>query len=305
MELHHDPRWPRANGWFKDGLKSADLGLLGVGTRMSSLTHNNAHMTPAAVRAALARYSTWSASHEIDFADHISGSDLGDVTDPDGPEGEERVIQKVSEALPGTRLLVALGGDNAMTFSAASGVASGVAGGVGGFEHLGLVTLDAHHDVRDGISNGSPIRRLIEAGLRGEKVVQVGISDFANSKEYAARVKDFGITVIRRDEMRGRSMSDVMAEAFAVAGSDTKAIYVDIDVDVCDRAVAPACPAATPGGVSADELRQIAFECGRNAQVRAVDITEIDATLDSLDQRTIRLAALLVLELATGLSLRK
>lgn len=227
------------------------------------------------------------------------------MTDPDGPAGEERVIQKVSEALPGTRLLVALGGDNAMTFSAASGVASGVAGGVGSFEHLGLVTLDAHHDVRDGISNGSPVRRLIEAGLRGEKVVQVGISDFANSKEYAARVRDFGITVIRRDEMRGRPMSDVMAEAFAVAGRGTKAIYVDIDVDVCDRSVAPACPAATPGGLSADELRQIAFECGRNAQVRAVDITEIDATLDSPDQRTIRLAALLVLELATGLSLRK
>ncbi|PHX75993.1 MAG: arginase [Actinobacteria bacterium] len=301
MELHHDPRWTRANDWFKDGLKSADLALLGVGTHMSALTPNNSHMTPAAVRAALARYSTWSASQEIDFADHISGSDLGDVTDPDGPAGEERVIQKVSEALPGTRLLVALGGDNAMTFSAASGVA----GAVGGFEHSGLVTLDAHHDVRDGISNGSPVRRLIEAGLRGEKVVQVGISDFANSKEYAARVRDFGITVIRRDEMRGRSMSDVMTEAFAVAGRGTKAIYVDIDVDVCDRSVAPACPAATPGGLSADELRQIAFECGRNAQVRAVDITEIDATLDSPDQRTIRLAALLVLELATGLSLRK
>jgi len=268
---------------------------------MSALTPNNAHTTPAAVRAALARYSTWSASHDVDFAEHISGSDLGDVTDPDGPEGEVRVIQKVSEALPGTRLLIALGGDNAMTFSAASGSSHAV----GGFENLGLVTLDAHHDVRDGISNGSPIRRLIEAGLRGEKVVQVGMSDFANSKEYAARVKDFGITVIRRDEMRGRSMADVMVEAFAVAGSGTKAIYVDIDVDVCDRSVAPACPAATPGGLSADELRQIAFECGKNAQVRAVDITEIDATLDSPDQRTIRLAALLVLELATGLSLRK
>lgn len=301
MELHHDPRWPRANGWFKSGLKSADLALLGVGTHLSALTPNNAHLTPIAVRAALARYSTWSASHEIDFADHISGSDLGDVTDPDGPEGEARVIQKVSQALPDTRLLVALGGDNAMTFSAASGVV----GAVGGFEHLGLVTLDAHHDVRDGVSNGSPIRRLIEAGLRGEKVVQVGMSDFANSKEYASRVKDFGITVIRRDEMRGRPIADVMAEAFAVADSGTKAIYVDIDVDVCDRSVAPACPAATPGGLSADELRQIAFECGKHAQVRAVDITEIDATMDAPDQRTIRLAALLVLELASGLSLRK
>jgi formiminoglutamase len=38
--------------------------------------------------------------------------------------------------------------------------------------------------------------------------------------------------------------------------------------------------------------------------VRAIDITEIDALLDAPDQRTIRLAALLVLEAAAGLASR-
>ena len=300
MELHHDPLWPRAHHWFKSGLKSADLALLGIGTHLSAITPNNAHLTPPAVREALARYSTWSASGEIDFAEHIFGTDLGDIADPDGPAGEERVMSAVADAVAHSRLLVAIGGDNAMTYAAASGTAESI----GGLAKLGLITLDAHHDVRDGISNGSPIRRLVEAGVPGEKIVQVGISDFANSKEYAARVKDFGITVIRRDQMRGRPLQDVMAEAFDIAGRGSEAIYVDIDVDVCDRSVAPACPAAAPGGLSADELRQISFECGKNSQVRAVDITEIDPTLDSPDQRTIRLAALLVLELATGVALR-
>jgi formiminoglutamase len=36
-----------------------------------------------------------------------------------------------------------------------------------------------------------------------------------------------------------------------------------------------------------------------------MDITEIDATADSPDQRTIRLAALLILEASTGVALRK
>jgi formiminoglutamase len=39
--------------------------------------------------------------------------------------------------------------------------------------------------------------------------------------------------------------------------------------------------------------------------VRAIDITEIDASLDTPDQRTVRLAALLVLEASAGFATRK
>jgi formiminoglutamase len=81
-------------------------------------------------------------------------------------------------------------------------------------------------------------------------------------------------------------------------------IHVDFDVDVCDRSVVPACPAAAPGGISADELRQFALLTGKANKVTSLDITEIDSTIDSDDQRTVRLAALLILEAATGLALR-
>jgi arginase family enzyme len=39
---------------------------------------------------------------------------------------------------------------------------------------------------------------------------------------------------------------------------------------------------------------------GNDLRVRAVDLTEIDATKDSADERTVRLAALCVLEIAAG-----
>jgi formiminoglutamase len=42
----------------------------------------------------------------------------------------------------------------------------------------------------------------------------------------------------------------------------------------------------------------------KDSRVRAIDITEIDAALDTPDQRTIRLAALLVLEAAAGVASR-
>jgi formiminoglutamase len=158
--------------------------------------------------------------------------------------------------------------------------------------------------LRDGNTNGSPVWRLIQAGLPGKNIVQIGISDFANSKEYSTRAKEAGIFVITRAQLRNKSIADAMKQAFAHLGRNVDHIYVDLDVDVCDRSVAPACPAATPGGISADELRQAAFLAGANYKVRAVDITEIDPKRDSKDERTVRLAALLVLEIAAGYKTR-
>ena len=194
---------------------------------------------------------------------------------------------------------MALGGDNSITYSVALGVWGEK------ISQAGLITLDAHHDLRDGESNGSPVRRLIEAGLSGTRVVQIGIADYSNSPEYAARARDFGITVISRASLRTRSMATVMAEALAIAGAAGGPIHVDLDVDVCDRAVVPACPAAAPGGISADELRQVAFLAGADTRVKSLDVTEIDATIDSPDARTVRLGALLVLETAAGVGSRK
>jgi formiminoglutamase len=156
------------------------------------------------------------------------------------------------------------------------------------------VTLDAHHDIRDGVSNGSPVRQLIESGV--QKVVQIGIEPLANSREYAQRAADLGITVVLRDELRRRPIDDVMAEALELAGSGGRTVHVDLDVDVCDRAVAPGCPASVPGGISAIELRTAARVAGLHPDVVSIDLTEVDATADTPDGRTVRLAALCVLE---------
>ena len=291
-----DPRWPRASAWLASGAAaSPELVVLGVPAHETSISPTNAHLTPAAVREALRRYSTHSLAHDVDVAS-VPVLDAGDVDRPDHRDGEARVAQHV-RSLPARELLIAVGGDNSITFSVMSAL----------FPELsdaGLVTLDAHYDLRDGISNGSPVRRLIEAGLPGERVVQIGIADFSNSAEYAARARDLGITVIPRSALRARPIEDVMAEALDIAGAAGAGVHVDLDVDVCDRAVVPGCPAAAPGGISADELRRAAFVAGRDSRVRGLDLTEVDAAADAPDGRTVRLAALCVLEAAAGLALR-
>jgi formiminoglutamase len=295
--LPNDPLWVRANTLFSTDNESADIALVGIPAHESSISPTQAHLTPQAVRTALARYSTFSTSSSVDLRGN-SFVDLGDIASPDGVEGLKRVNNALSRVLLNNELLIALGGDNSITYSAASSLWRDLS-------NVGLITFDAHHDLRDGNSNGSPVWQLIQAGLPGENIVQIGIADFANSAEYSKRARDNGITVISRADIRNGKISDVVARALDIAGAGGREIYVDLDVDVCDRSVVPACPASMPGGISADELRQAAFLVGADSRVRAIDITEIDASLDTPDQRTVRLAALLVLEASAGFATRK
>lgn len=249
MALSTDPHWPRAGDWPGPSTSVVDLALVGIPTFSTSLSATGANATPAAVRAALRFYSEFTDRPlELAFADY------GDAPDPDGDEDAAAAL--VARAVAASRLIVALGGDNAATVPAALGTwGSRIA-------TAGLVTLDAHHDLRDGRSNGSPVRRLIEAGLSGTRVVQVGIADFANSADYASRAADLGITVVRRGALLSRPIADVVSEAIDLAATAGGPVHVDLDVDVCDRSVAPACPASVPGGIAAHELRAAARAAG-------------------------------------------
>jgi arginase family enzyme len=341
--LSYDPLWPRAGDWpaveaLADGAR-AGLALLGVPAWRTSLSATNAYATPAAVRAALRRYSPalmpdrsradrsgadragtdrsgtdrsgmdrsgadrarpdGSAAlqpRELDLVDVIGFVDAGDIDEPDGPDGEARTRTRVAEVLGRADALMALGGDNSVTVATALGAWGDE------LATAGLVTIDAHYDLRDGVSNGSPVRRLVEAGLDPARIVQVGIADFANSAAYARRAADLGITVIHRDELHGRRPADVMAEALAIAGAAGGPVHLDVDVDACDRSVAPACPASVPGGLAAWELRALVRAAASDRRVRSADLVEIDATTDAADGRTVRLAALCVLEFAAGLA---
>ena len=294
--LPHDPKWTRANTLIATTNPSAKIALVGVPANKGSISPTSADQTPDAIRGALARFSTYSTSQDVELSEE-SFTDLGNIDSPDGPEGVARVHSFVKDLLAKHQLIIALGGDNSITYSVASGLWPDLS-------KIGLITFDAHHDLRDGQSNGSPVWQLIQAGLPGKNIVQIGIADFANSAQYSQRAKENGITVISRAQLREQSIAEVLRKALEIAGADGREIYVDLDVDVCDRSVVPACPAAMPGGISADELRQAAFLVGADKRVRAIDITEIDSAADSDDQRTVRLGALLVLEAASGFATR-
>lgn len=299
MSLAHDELWPRAGGWpsFLAGERT-DAAILGVPTWRTSLSPTGAHATPAAIREALSRYSaTLMGPPTVDLDTALQIVDAGDVTEPDGDAGIAATMVRVSEVSAVTDLVIALGGDNSLTYPVARGARAN-----------GLITIDAHLDLRDGVSNGSPVRRLVEDAPDGERIdptriVQIGIADFANSAAYARRAADWGIRVITLDELRHRGIADVVSEAHEIAGTAAR-IHLDVDIDAADRSAVPGCPASVPGGLAAFELRTLVRSLATDPRVVSADIVEVDATADAPDGRTVRLAALCVLELLAGLAAR-
>ena len=297
-----DPLWPRASAWLGSGghRSGPSLGVIGVPLARTSISPSRADSTPAAVRAALRRYSTLHAELDVDL-ETLSVTDHGDlpVSDAGVTDHLARVEQGlIPVASAGHDLVVVLGGDNALTRPTLRSLLPIVS--------AGLLTLDAHHDVRGfhaGATNGTPVRGLVEDGLRGDHVVQVGIGALTNSRAYRDWCEDRGVVLIGLPECRGRVGAVVRTQLDRLAQT-CEHLYVDLDVDVLDRAFVPGCPGARPGGLAPWELLEAAVEAGRHPAVRVVDITEVDAGAD-VGGLTVDIAAQCLLSAAAGLAARQ
>jgi arginase family enzyme len=89
--------------------------------------------------------------------------------------------------------------------------------GVGGkLDEIGLITLDAHFDMRDldqGLSNGNPVRALIEDGLPGANIAQVGLASFANSRAMHEDAIEAGNLVITMGDLRDGGIAHAIDRA--------------------------------------------------------------------------------------------
>lgn len=298
-----DPNWPRASAWLAgDHLPEAvgTLAVLGAPVHLGSITPGRCDLAPEAIRKALERYSTYDPEGAIDLR-RLAASDLGDedVTDSRPEEAFEPLSEAIRSAQVGADVVAVLGGDNSITRPGCHAVTDSL-------DRLGLLTIDAHHDLRDldeGLSNGNPVRALLADGLPGENVIQLGIAPFANSPRYAEVAREAEINVVTLDEVHRQGIDTVMERALASLADRVESIYVDLDIDVLDRAFAPGAPGSRPGGLTPWEVQWAAGLCGRHAKVNVIDIVEVDPSLDVADV-TVLSAARCVLSFASGVAVR-
>jgi formiminoglutamase len=294
-----------AREWLATDATSPDVVLIGAPISKASISPVQSWTTPPAFREALARFPTWDAEHRIDLAQleaRDAGDVIGDQDDVDARAAHDRIRAACEDAARTGAAVVVVGGDNSLTRPAMQGVMAAKPDAA-----WGLLTLDAHHDCRSataGSRNGTPVRELIEAGLPGDRVAQVGIHPLGNAREDADWASSQGVHVFPLEAVRQDGIAQVVGSAMSMLRDrGVERVYVDFDIDVVDRAFAPACPASLPGGMAPDDLLHAAFLLGAAREVCAADLCEVDANAD-VNGMTVRLAAATFVTFCSGVASR-
>ena len=278
--------------------EEGEVALLGAPMEAGSVTPGRCDLAPAAIRRALRRFSTYDveAGQEIG----VSIRDAGDVPVQglSPADGFEPIRAAVEAETRRHGLTLLLGGNNAVTRPAAH--ALGVP-----LEKVGLITLDAHFDMRDtdqGPMNGNPVRCLIEDGLPGWNICQIGLAPFANTAEMHRDALAAGVAVFTAADCHARGMLTIVEEALARL-AHKEMLFVDFDIDVIDRSQLPGAPGARPGGLPVRDFFAAARRLAAEPRLRLADLTEFDPSLDVSDIAALT-AGRWVCEMLAGFSSR-
>jgi arginase family enzyme len=270
--------WPNLSELLVDSDAPVPIGLVGAPLAAGSVTPGSCDQAPALLRTTLKRIG----QYDIDSGRCLFTAirDRGDVklglstieqaTDP--------IREAVAASLKDHAVTLLAGGNNAITRPAV--LALGMP-----LSRVGLITLDAHFDMREldeGLSNGNPVRALMEDGLPGKNIAQIGLASFANTAKMHRDALAAGNLAISAEEVRREGIRKAV-ELAAQHLAHVDAIVLDCDIDVIDRAQMPGAPGARPGGMNVADFFWAVRRFASDHRVRVIDLTEWDPSLDSTD----------------------
>jgi formiminoglutamase len=290
--------WPNLSELLVSADATAPVGLVGAPLAVGSVTPGRCDLAPGLLRQTLRRIGRYDVETKRELATHIA--DRGDV-DVGGlsiEQATDPIREAVCESAAQHALTLLVGGNNAVTRPAVLGLGLPLA-------KVGLITLDAHFDMRDlhqGLSNGNPVRALIEDGLPGAHIAQIGLASFANSRAMDEDAAAAGNLVVTMTEVRLNGIGKAIERALDRLGA-CDAIVVDCDIDVIDRSQFPAAPGARPGGMAVDDFFSAVRRLAAEPRVRVIDLTEWDPPLDATDLSALT-AARWVAECLAGFEMR-
>ena len=290
--------WPNLSELLIAPESSNPVGLVGAPLAAGSVTAGSCDLAPALLRQTLRRIGRYDVETGREIATRVA--DRGDVEisgqSIEQATGPIRDAVQFSASLHDLTLLV--GGNNAVTRPGVLGLGLPL-------EKVGLITLDAHFDMRDtneGLTNGNPVRALINDGLPGVNIAQIGLASFANSKKMHDDAVASGNLVITIGEVALNGIARAIERALAHV-EHCEAILVDCDIDVIDRSHLPGAPGARPGGMAVSDFFKAVRYLASQRKVRVIDLTEWDPPLDPTDLSALT-AARWVAECLAGYELR-
>lgn len=256
---------------------SAPVALIGAPLGLGSITPGRCDLAPETVRAACKRMSVYDLETETDLSSlRIFDAGDADIRDVEPAGALAPLMACISPLTQKHALTIVLGGNNAVTRPCVHALDPSL-------KRVGVLTLDAHFDLRDtdcGLTNGNPIQALLEDGLPGAHIAQIGLLPFANTKKAHNKAKDAGIYVATAAACKAQGLAAIAENALARLASRCDVIHVDFDIDVIERAHMPGAPGARPGGVSPQDFFDATRLICAHPKVRSVDLTEFDPSLD-------------------------
>lgn len=290
--------WPNLAELLVARADAAPVGLLGAPLGIGSVTPGACHLAPALLRATLTRIGRYDVETGRELMTRIADRGDVEVAGLTIEQATAPIREAVAASAEAHALTLLVGGNNAITRPAVLGLG-------GTLDEVALITLDAHFDMRDtakGLSNGNPVRALIEDGLPGANIAQVGLASFANSAAMHRDAVEAGNLVVTMGDVRRDGIDHAIARALDhVAHCD--ALVIDCDIDVIDRAQFPGAPGARPGGMAVADFFAAVRKLASDPRVRVIDLTEWDPSLDATDLSALT-AARWVAECLAGYELR-
>jgi len=290
--------WPNLTDLVSSVVRAAPVGLIGAPLAAGSVTPGRCDLAPKVLRETLRRIGRYDVETGRELATEVFDHGDAAISDLSIEQATPVIRDAVAESAQAHSLTLLVGGNNAVT-------RPGLLGLGGRFDEIGLITLDAHFDMRDldqGLSNGNPVRALIADGLPGANIAQVGLAPFANSRAMHDDAVAAGNLVITIGEVRANGIERAIGRALDHV-AHCEAIVVDCDIDVIDRAQMPGAPGARAGGMAVHDFFAATRRLAADSRVGVIDLTEWDPSLDPGDLSALT-AARWVAECLAGYEMR-
>ena len=175
---------------------------------------------------------------------------------------------------------------------------------------LGLIWVDAHGDMNtpettgSGNVHGMPLAALLgneptelasigsTPAVAAANTVLVGIRNLDEQEK--ERIRDSGVHVFTMKDIDRDGIAKVAERAIELAAEGTGGIHVSFDMDVCDPAIAPGVGTPVKGGLDYREAHMVMELVADSRRLVALDLVEVNPTLD-LRNTTAEFAAELAL----------
>jgi len=270
--------WPNLSDLIVDKVADAPVGIVGAPLDAGSVTPGRCDLAPGLLRATLRRIGRYDVETGKELSTRIA--DHGDVpiAGLSIEEATPSIVAACKASVERHALTLLVGGNNAVTRPGIHALGLPL-------DKVGLITLDAHFDMRDtaqGLGNGNPVRALREDGLPGRNIAQIGLAPFANSAEMHRDAANGEHLIVTIGDVRAEGIDRAVGRALDHL-RHCEIIAVDCDIDVIDRSQMPGAPGARSGGMAAHDFFIAARSLAAEPRVRLIDLTEWDPPLDPTD----------------------